>query len=303
MSFLPQFPALIVRKLVGAAFFFGAVLTSAAFAQVHPEWVEPQPPFHLAGPLYYVGSKDLATYLVVTPAGDILINSCLEENVPMIQKSIAQLGFKFTDVKILLISHAHWDHDAGSALVKKLTGARYMVMDADLPTVESGGRADFNYGNIAATFYPPATVDRILHDGDVVSLGGIDLVAHLTPGHTRGCTTWTMKISDGDRELNAVIIGSPNVNPGYKLVGNAPYPQIADDFARTFRTLKALPCDLFLGAHGDYFGLAAKYAKLKAGAANPFIDPEGYQKYITEKDRAFRDELAKQKAAAVNAHS
>jgi metallo-beta-lactamase class B len=180
--------------------------------------------------------------------------------------------------------------------VKKLTAARYMVMDADVPVVESGGRSDFQYGNIASSLYPPARVDRILHDGDAVSLGGIDLVAHLTPGHTRGCTTWTMTIPDAGRTLHAVIIGSPNVNPGYQLVNNAAYPQIADDFEKNFRVLKSLPCDLFLGAHGDYFGLLAKYPKLKPGAPNPFIDPAGYRRYVAEKEQSFRNELANQKA-------
>jgi metallo-beta-lactamase class B len=287
-------PARVTRKLVAAACFFGTIFVSTAFAQNPPNWVAPFPPFHIAGPLYYVGSEGLAAYLIVTPEGNILINSCLEENVPMIQKSIEQLGFKFIDVKILLISHAHWDHDAGGSLVKKLTGARYMVMDADVPVVESGGRSDFQYGNIASSLYPPARVDRILHDGDVVSLGGVDLVAHLTPGHTRGCTTWTMKISDAGRTLDVVIIGSPNVNPGYRLVNNTAYPGIAGDFEKTFRVLKSLPCDLFLGAHGDYFGLLAKYPRLKPGEANPFIDPEGYQKYVAEKEHAFEAELAAQ---------
>lgn len=297
MRFPLSFPARLVRKFSAALLVLGALLASCASAQIHPNWIKPFPPFHIAGPLYYVGSEDLATYLIVTPEGDILINPCLEENVPMIQKSVEQLGFKFTDIKILLISHAHWDHDAGAALVKKLTGPRYMVMDADVPVVESGGRADFHYGNVASSLYSPAAVDRILHDGDVVSLGGVDLVAHLTPGHTRGCTTWTMKVADGGRELNAVIIGSPNVNEGYKLVNNAAYPEIADDFAKTFRTLKSLPCDLFLGAHGDYFGLLAKYPQLKSGAPNPFLDSDGYQAYVAQKEQAFRAELQKQQAA------
>ena len=172
-----------------------------------------------------------------------------------------QLGFRFSDVKILLISHAHFDHCAGSALVKKLTGAKYMVMAADVPVVESGGKKAFQYGSSPSDLYPPAKIDRVLHDGDEVRLGNVVLVAHLTPGHTKGCTTWTMKVKDGGKTYDVVIIGSPNVNPGYKLVRNTVYPGIAQDYELTFRTLKALHCDVFLGAHGSYFGMEAKVAQ------------------------------------------
>ena len=199
-------------------------LVTAAGAQASPDWTEPFPAFRVAGNLYYIGSRGLASYLITTPQGHILINSDLEANVPMLKASIEQLGFKFGDVKILLISHAHWDHDAGSAKVKQLTGAKYMVMDADVPVVESGGQEDFQYGGDTAQRYPPARADRVLHDGDTVTLGGATLVARLTPGHTKGCTTWTMTEREGGHELNVVIVCSPNVNAGYKLVGNAKYP-------------------------------------------------------------------------------
>jgi metallo-beta-lactamase class B len=271
--------------------------TGCAFAQDNPEWTEPFPPFHIAGNLYYVGSKGLANYLITTPQGNILINSDLEANVPLIEASVEKLGFKFKDTKILLISHAHWDHDAGSATIKQKTGAKYMVMDADVSVVESGGKTDFQYGNSTANLYKPAKVDRVLHDGDKVSLGGTVLVAHLTPGHTKGCTTWTMQVTEGPKISNVVILGSPNVNPGYKLVNNAAYPQIAEDYERMWHVLKSLPCDIFLGAHGSYFGLEEKYPRLKEGDANPFIDPDGYKKYIAQKEQDFRDELAKQKLA------
>src|SRR5438874_12768169 len=212
-------------------------------AQIQPEWKEPFPPHRIIGNVHYVGSKGLASYLITTPQGHILINSNLESSVPRIKESVEKLGFKFSDVKILLISHAHWDHDAGSARIKQLTGAKYMVMEGDVPVVESGGKADFQYGGVASNLYPPAKVDRVLHDGDEVKLGGTVLVAHLTPGHTKGCTTWTMKISDAGatggtkgspshrgKTLDVVIVGSPNVNPGYKLVNNSAYPQIAQDY-------------------------------------------------------------------------
>jgi metallo-beta-lactamase class B len=295
---LPYTPP--VRQIIRIVFSVLILVLAGAdsvFAQADPEWTEPFPPFHIAGNLYYVGSKGLANYLVTTPQGNILINSDLEANVPMIEASIEKLGFKFKDTKILLISHAHWDHDAGSAKIKEMTGASYMVMGADVPVVESGGKMDFQYGNNPSFLYPPTKVDRVLHDGDEVRLGGAVLVAHLTPGHTKGCTTWTMSVTEGDKTYNVVIIGSPNVNPGYKLIHNDNYPQIAEDYERMWRVLKSLPCDIFLGAHGGYFGLEEKYPLMKDGGANPFIDPRGYKEYVAQKEQDFRTELEKQRLA------
>jgi len=265
-------------------------------AQAHPDWTTPFPPHHVAGNIYYVGSQGLASYLITTSQGNILINSSLESSVPLIRESIEKLGFHFSDTKILLISHAHWDHCAGSAAIKEATGAHYMVLEGDAEVVESGGKADFQYGASPEAQYPPAKVDRVLHDRDEVRLGDTVLVAHLTPGHTKGCTTWTLKVQEAGQTYNVVIVGSPNVNAGYQLVNNAKYPQIAADYERMFRVLKSLPCDIFLGAHGDYFNLDAKYARLKGGAASPFIDPAGYKAYVAERETAFRAALAKQSA-------
>jgi metallo-beta-lactamase class B len=275
------------RRLLFLTFIFGSILltseNSVLRAQANPDWHRPFPAFKIAGNLYYVGTADLAVYLINTPQGNILINSDFAEDVPLIHKSIEGLGFKYGDTKILLISHAHSDHDEGVGLIKRETGARLMVMDADVPAVES-----------TAPGRPGAHVDRVLHDGDTVELGGSRLTAHLTPGHTKGCTTWTMQVHEGARTLNAVIIGSPNVNPGYVLVGNKDYPQIAQDYVKTFKVLKGLPCDLFLGAHGAYFGMKAKYEKAKEGEANPLIDPEGYKSYVAEREATFEKEWKRQ---------
>lgn len=272
------------------------LFTRPALSADDPNWTTPIAPFHIAGNLYYVGSKDLASYLIVTPQGDILINSNLESSVAQIRRSVEQLGFRFTDIRILLISHAHWDHDSGSAEVKRQTGAQYMVMDADVPVVESGGKADFQYPEKR---YPAAKVDRVLHDGDEVRLGGTVLVAHKTPGHTRGCTTWTLRVTEAGRPLNVVIVGSWNVNPGYRLVDRpgrpASYPGIAGDFERTFATLRRLPCDVFLGAHGEYFAMLEKLRRrTPATSVTVWIDPQGYQARILERERAFQAELARQ---------
>jgi metallo-beta-lactamase class B len=283
-------------RCIAAAF---VILTLHASAQNNPEWTTPLTPFRIADNLYYVGSQDLASYLIVTPAGDILINSNLESSPPQIRHSVEQLGFRFSDIKILLISHAHFDHDAGSAAILKQTGAKYMVMDADVPSVEDGGVTDFAYGGKQQ--YPPAKVARILHDGDKVTLGGAVLVAHKTPGHTRGCTTWTMVVKDHGASRNVVIVGSWNVNPGYRLVDTptkpASYPGIAADYVHTFAVLRALPCDIFLGAHGVYFDMLAKQKRMPAGGGAVWIDPEGYKSAVAERQQAFEAELAKQKAA------
>src|SRR5579862_7045551 len=201
-------------------------------AQANDDWHRPFPAFKIAGNLYYVGTADLAVYLINTPQGNILINSDFIEDVPLIRKSIGQLGFKYADTKILLISHAHSDHDEGVGIMQKDTHARLMVMDADVPEEES-----------RAPGRPGAHVDRVLHDGDTVELGGSKLVAHLTPGHTKGCTTWTMQVREDGRALNVVVLGSANVN-GADLVDNADYPRIADDYVKTFATLTSLPCDV-----------------------------------------------------------
>lgn len=259
-----------------------------------PGWGVAFPPFKIAGNLYYVGDQDLASYLVATPQGLILINSGVKEDVPLIQRSVEQLGFHYKDIKILLISHAHFDHAEGSAAIIKQTGAKYYVMDGEVPLVESGGRKDFQYGPKQWAHFPVAKVDRVLHDGDAVELGGTVLVAHLTAGHTQGTTTWTMDVNDGGRMLHAVIVGSPNVNPGYVLVGNSVYPAIANDYRHGFEVLKSLPCDLFLGAHGDYFGLKEKYARWKAGDHDAFIDPAGYRSYVAERAQAFEIEMKRQ---------
>lgn len=270
---------------------------------VDPAWTTAIAPFRIAGNLYYVGSRDLAAYLVVTPEGDVLINSNLESSVPQIRRSVEQLGFRFGDVKVLLISHAHFDHAAGSAGVVRLTGAKYMVMDGDVRTVETGGAADPLFGR-GGTHYPQAKVDRVLHDGDEVRMGGTVLVAHKTAGHTPGCTTWTMRVDDGGRVRDVVIAGSWSVLSEMRLVGRAAaagrravpatYPGIAEDFARGFRVLEGLPCDIFLGAHGSYFGMLGKLARAKAGGREVWVDPAGYRAAVAEHRVEFERELRRQ---------
>lgn len=271
-----------------------AITLSLALAVVGQlDWFTPFPAHKVVGNVYYVGSKDLASYLIATPEGHILINSGLERTVPLIHKSVESLGFRMRDVKILLASHAHSDHVAGHARLRELTGAKVYVMRGDDAVIASGGKGQYLYTDSRWT---PCPVDRVLEDGEEVKLGGVTLLARKTPGHTRGCTTWTWRVTDGGQKYDVVVIGSPNVNPGYRLVGNKDYPEIAEDYARTFGVLKALPCDVFLGAHGGYYGMVAKHERARQGSdLNPFVDPEGYLDYVAQKERAFRDTLAAQR--------
>jgi metallo-beta-lactamase class B len=243
----------------------------------------PFPPHKIIGNIYSVGTRSLGVFLVVTPQGNILVNSTYERNVPGIQKSVEQLGFKFSDIKILLGSHAHGDHQEGDALVKQLTGAQVMAMAEDVPALRAmkpGGKE-----------HP---VDKVLHDGESVTLGGTTLVAHLTPGHSRGCTTWTLKAQEGGKTYDVVIIGSFGTNPGFKLVNNTETPAIAEEFNRAFKVARSLPCDVPLGSHPGMYNMEEKYAKLGKGGPNPFIDPDGYKLEVDIDKAMFRAVLAEQ---------
>jgi metallo-beta-lactamase class B len=244
------------------------------------------PPHKVIGNIYYVGSESLASFLFVTPHGNILLNSCFEATVPVIRSSVEQLGFKFTDTKILLGSHAHADHMEGDALVKELTGAQVMAMEQDVPALMK-----------IQPRKQPHPLDRTLHDNDRVTLGGTTLVAHLTAGHTRGCTSWSTQAQENGRTYDVVIIGSVGVNPGYILVNNKDVPDIAGEYQRSFKLLRSLPCDVPLGSHPSMYNLAEKYPKLGKGP-NPFIDPEGYKHELDIQEHAFLEKLAEQKKAA-----
>src|SRR5579862_8644245 len=250
------------------------------------------PPHKIIGNLYYVGTRSLGSYLVVTPEGNIIINSDYERTVPVIRKSVEDLGFHFADTRILLGSHAHGDHMEGDALLKELTGAKVLAMAEDVPALENmkpGGK--------------PHPIDRVLHDGEQVTLGGSTLVAHLTPGHTRGCTTWTMKVQEGGKTYNVVIICSVGVNPGTKLVNNPDVPQIAAEYTRGFETMRSLPCDVPLGSHTGMYNMKEKYAKLEKGGPNPFIDPAGYKTEMDIDETMFHAILDQQQKSAGSSNS
>lgn len=264
------------------------------FSEQAREWNRPVKPFRIIGNIHYVGALGVSSFLITTPDGHILLDGGLPETAPQIRDNIAALGFRLTDVKFLVNSHAHFDHAGGLAQLKEWTRAQMIASTADAPLLERGGRGDFAFGDTLP--YPAVKVDRQVKDGDTISLGGVALKARITPGHTRGCTNWTMTVKESGRDLAVVFVGSASI-PGYSLVDNANYPEIAADYELTYRILKQLPCDVFLASHGNFFNLSekmAKMAKASAGDANPFIDPAGYRQYVADAERNFRETLARQ---------
>lgn len=263
-----------------------ATLLPAAQAFAQADWEEPFAPHRMIDNVYYVGTSGLATYLIVTDAGHILVNSDFERTVPTLKQNVEALGFRFEDIEIILGSHAHPDHMQGDALAKELSGAQVMAMEQDLPLLQAmrpGGKE-----------HP---IDRVLQDGDTVELGGEVLTAVLTPGHTPGCTTWTLQVEESGVPYDVVIACSLGANAGYVLVGNEDYPQIADDYRATYAKVRTLPLDVFLGSHGFMYDLAGKYEKLQgraAGAPNPYVDPEGFAQHVNQAEANFENMLKEQ---------
>lgn len=276
------------RTLITLALVLGPLAATAQPANI--DWNAPFPPHRVMDNLYYVGSEQLATFLIVTPEGHILINSDFESTVPLLQRNVEALGFEFDDIEIVLGSHAHGDHMEADALVKELTGADVYAMAEDAPALlnmRPGGKE-----------HP---VDRVLEDGEEVMLGGETLTAHRTGGHTRGCTSWELEVEEGGNDYNALIICSFGVNPGYVLVNNPDYPDIADDYVATFARARAMNVDVFLAPHGSQYGLAAKHSALLARGPNdpnPFIDRPGYLAHIDAQEANFRRMLESQQGAA-----
>lgn len=269
----------------------------AATRSMFDAWKAPVPPRHLIGNIYYVGAIGVSSYLITTPEGHILLDTGFAETVPIIQHSVEQLGFKLGDIKLMLSSHAHIDHTGGHALMKKLTGARVLASAEDARVLASGGTDDFIPLPKDMARYEPVIVDQIIQDGEKVTLGGVTLTAHLTPGHTRGATTWTMEVADGGRILHIVFFSSASINSGTSLVLSPAYPDIVADFERTFAHLKQLPCDIFLAPHGGQFAMADKFARLERGETpNPLIDPAGWQTLIGNAEKAYRELLAAERA-------
>ncbi len=251
----------------------------------------PTKPFRIIGNIYWVGLSDQVSFLITTPQGHILLDTTSEETVPWVRESIEKLGFKLKDIKTIMTTHAHGPHMGGFAIFKEITGAKIIAPAGDAYLLTDGGQSDFDAGR---EIFTPVKPDRVVSDGDKVSLGGVTLVAHLTPGHTKGCMTWTTVVEDSGKKYNVVIACPPAVGGDtVPLVGNAKYPNIAEDYAKAFSVLKSLPCDVFLTTRSAIFKREEKQKRLEAGEQpNPFIDPKGYQEYIADAEKRYLDKLA-----------
>ena len=272
----------IMHKLIWTV----ALLPLAAFSQPSG-WNDPFPPHRVMDNLYYVGTKELASFLIVTPAGNILMNSDYESSVPVIKASVEKLGFKFSDIKILIAGHAHPDHVEGDALVKELTGAQVVVGSVDAPRTK-----EFRPGG------KEHPIDRLVDDGGTVTLGGTTLTAHLMPGHTRGCLAWTTDLKENGKTYHAFIECSLN---GQFLQSLDQYPGMIDDFRATYKKARTFPVEVFLSSHASFYNMAAKYETLKArkdGDPNPFVDPQGYLAHVDQYEKSFEAALARQRASA-----
>jgi metallo-beta-lactamase class B len=263
-------------------------------AQPNPDWTKPFPAHRVAGNVYYVGTYDLACFLITTPAGNILINTGVDGSAPMIASSIESLGFKVKDIKILLTTQAHYDHVAAMAEMKRITGARMLASEGDAPVLEDGGKSDPLF---TAPEYrlAPVKVDGRIKDGQKISLGGTELIAYSHPGHTRGSVSYALTVAENGRNYRVLIANIGSINPGTILIGNKKYPQIADDYAKTFREQKMLECDIFLSSHASQYQLHDKWKPGQAYSPDTFVDPEGYKAAVGRAETAYLEWLAKEK--------
>ncbi|HEX3748430.1 MAG TPA: subclass B3 metallo-beta-lactamase [Bryobacteraceae bacterium] len=276
------------------------LMAATAFAQTaqnitSDEMTRPFPPFRIVGNLYYVGTYDLACYLIVTPAGDILINTGLAGSAAQIRKNVETLGFHFGDIKLLLATHAHFDHVSAMAEVKRLTHARLAATGPEVALFESGGKADFRFGDDRTAWFEPVHVDQTLADGQKIGLGGTELTVHLSPGHTKGAASYEFMESDQGHDYRVLIANLPSINPGVTLIRNDKYPNIMADYAHTFATLKELHPDIFLASHAGQFGLHRKYQPGDTYQPMRFVDPAGYRAAVDGLEAAFQAQIAKER--------
>lgn len=283
---------MVVRALI-----LSLCLCASATAQQNADWTRPFPPFKLIGNVYWVGTYDLSTYLITSDAGHILINTGFKETVPLIQSGVEELGFDFDDIEILLATHAHGDHVAGLAELKRLTGARMMMSAADAVLLEDGGISDFRFGDGRTPSFEAVEVDRRLEDQDTIELGGVTLTAHHHPGHTKGATSFTLTVRERGRDYRVVIANMGSINPGVTVSGMPKYATIGDDYARTFAAQKALQIDVFLASHAGQFGMHEKYKPGDAYDPDRFVDPEGYRAAVERLEKIYLEQLARERAA------
>jgi metallo-beta-lactamase class B len=279
-----------------------SALLPCAFAQPaqslnNPDWTKPFPPFRMIGNVYWVGTYDLSTYLITTPQGHILINTGLASTVPQIKAGVEQMGFKLTDVKILTATHGHFDHVAGLAELKRMTGARVIMSEQDAELLESGGKSDFRFGDDPGARFEPVTVDRRLKNGDKIELGGVILTAHHHPGHTKGATSFTFDVRENGKTYRVGILNMPSINPGVHVSGMPKFPEIAQAYAHTFHDQKEMRIDVWLASHASQFDMHKKYHPGDAYDPDRFVDPAGFQAAVARLEKLYRDQLAKEQQA------
>jgi metallo-beta-lactamase class B len=282
--------------LLGVAAIGLSVQALAQQGQVNEAWTRPFPALRIVGNVYYVGTYDLSSYLITTPEGNILINTGIGSSVPMIRANVESLGFRFNDIKLLLATHGHSDHVGGMAEIKRLTGARMLMQEADAPMLEDGGATDFRFPKGRPRVYDPVTVDQRLKDGDKVRLGKTELTVHHHPGHTRGSTSFSFTTEDGGRTYRVLIANMNGINQGVKLLDSPGYPTIVEEYARTFEKQKQLTTDVFLSSHAGQFGLHEKYKPGDPYNPNRFVDPAGYLERVRRAEQAYRDQLQKERS-------
>ncbi len=283
----------VIRAALGLAL---AALTALPLgAQTNDEWTRPYAPFRIVGNIYWVGSYDLSTYLITTPAGNILVNTGVGDTAQQIAKNVEQLGFKLSDTKILTATHGHYDHVAGLAELKKMTGARMLIADQDRSLLESGGKTDFAFGNSPGAQFPPLQVDGTFKDGDTIALGGTTLTVHRHAGHTRGATSFTTTVVENGKTYRVGIVNMGSINPGVRMIDRPSYPGIADDYAKTFLAQKDLRLDIFLASHASQFRMHEKHAPGDAYNPERFVDPKGYLEGVQRLERVYLDQVAKER--------
>ena len=277
------------------------ILGSLAFVsstrgQDDADWTRSFPPFRMIGNIYWVGSYDLSSFLITTPQGHILINTGVGDTARRIKASVEQLGFKLADTKILTTTQGHYDHVAGLAELKRMTGARVVVSEPEKELLESGGKLDFRFGDTPGAQFEPVKVDSTFKDNDTISLGGTVLTAHLHAGHTKGATSFTTNVRDGGKTYRVVVANMGSINPGVKMTGMPGFPNIADAYANTFRAQKDMQIDVWLASHASQFNLHGKYAPGDAYDPERFVDPKGFLKAVQDLERTYREQLSRDKA-------
>jgi len=280
-------------------------LASSAFAQNtpaqnnggvprNPDWFKPFPPFKIIGNIYWVGTYDLSTYLITTPQGNILINTGFVDTVPQIKEGVEKLGFKLSDTKIIMATHGHIDHVAGVAELKRQTHAKVIVSEQDAVLLEDGGKSDFRFGDGVHTQFEPVKVDQRLKNGDKVTLGGVEITAHHDPGHTKRATSYTLTVKEGGKDYRVIIANMPSINPGVKVSGMSKYPDIANDYARSFHDMKEMQIDVYLASHAAQFKMHDKYKPGDPYDPNRFVDPKGFRAELDRLEKLYRDQLAQE---------